>query len=47
MLGSDYPFPLGEHLPGKLVEDMADFDDKLKVLGNYELNSKALYCSTA
>jgi aminocarboxymuconate-semialdehyde decarboxylase len=22
-LGSDYPFPLGEHVPGKLIEDMA------------------------
>ena len=21
-LGSDYPFPLGEHLPGKLIEKM-------------------------
>jgi len=21
-LGSDYPFPLGEHHPGKLIEDM-------------------------
>jgi aminocarboxymuconate-semialdehyde decarboxylase len=21
-LGSDYPFPLGEHHPGKLVEEM-------------------------
>ncbi|XP_064613911.1 2-amino-3-carboxymuconate-6-semialdehyde decarboxylase-like [Liolophura sinensis] len=30
ILGSDYPFPLGEHLPGKLVEDMVGFDAKLK-----------------
>jgi len=21
-LGSDYPFPLGEHYPGKLIEEM-------------------------
>jgi aminocarboxymuconate-semialdehyde decarboxylase len=21
-LGSDYPFPLGEHVPGKLIEEM-------------------------
>ena len=21
-LGSDYPFPLGEHHPGKMIEDM-------------------------
>ena len=26
-LGSDYPFPLGEHHPGKLIESM-DFDQK-------------------
>lgn len=24
MLGSDYPFPLGEHSPGSLIESMAD-----------------------
>ena len=24
-LGSDYPFPLGEAHPGKLIESMADF----------------------
>ncbi|KAL5006949.1 hypothetical protein ScPMuIL_015755 [Solemya velum] len=29
MLGSDYPFPLGEHHPGKLIETM-DFSDGLK-----------------
>ncbi|XP_069111330.1 2-amino-3-carboxymuconate-6-semialdehyde decarboxylase-like isoform X2 [Argopecten irradians] len=29
MLGSDYPFPLGEHHPGKLIEEMK-FDDTLK-----------------
>lgn len=28
-MGSDYPFPLGEHHPGKLIEEMG-FDDKLK-----------------
>jgi aminocarboxymuconate-semialdehyde decarboxylase len=27
-LGSDYPFPLGEHHPGKLIEGM-NFDDEL------------------
>ena len=45
MLGSDYPFPLGEvnmgpnyefpqkeiHFPGKLIEEMDDFGDDLKV----------------
>ena len=25
-LGSDYPFPLGEHHPGRLIESMDDFD---------------------
>lgn len=28
-LGSDYPFPLGEHVPGKLIESM-NFDNKTK-----------------
>ena len=31
MLGSDYPFPLGEHHPGKLISDMDNFSDTLKV----------------
>jgi len=26
-LGSDYPFPLGEHRPGSLIESMADLDE--------------------
>ncbi|XP_021377119.1 2-amino-3-carboxymuconate-6-semialdehyde decarboxylase-like isoform X2 [Mizuhopecten yessoensis] len=29
IMGSDYPFPLGEHHPGKLIEKMK-FDDTLK-----------------
>jgi aminocarboxymuconate-semialdehyde decarboxylase len=28
-LGSDYPFPLGEHHPGKMIEDM-QLDDKIR-----------------
>lgn len=28
-MGSDYPFPLGEEVPGKLIESM-DFDSKIK-----------------
>ncbi|MFN9710393.1 MAG: amidohydrolase family protein, partial [Bacteroidota bacterium] len=28
-LGSDYPFPLGEHVPGKLIEEM-DLSQSLK-----------------
>ncbi|XP_075037060.1 2-amino-3-carboxymuconate-6-semialdehyde decarboxylase [Mixophyes fleayi] len=30
LLGTDYPFPLGEHHPGLLIERMEDFDEKLK-----------------
>jgi aminocarboxymuconate-semialdehyde decarboxylase len=29
-LGSDYPFPLGEHSPGALIERMADLDEKTR-----------------
>jgi aminocarboxymuconate-semialdehyde decarboxylase len=29
-LGSDYPFPLGEHEPGRLIESISDFSDKTK-----------------
>ena len=35
MLGTDYPFPLGEQEPGKMV-DQCDFlsqEDKNKILG--------------
>ena len=31
MLGSDYPFPLGEHHPGKLIESVQEMDEELKV----------------
>ncbi len=30
MLGSDYPFPLGEHHPGALIESMADLSEGTK-----------------
>ena len=30
ILGSDYPFPLGEHHPGKLVESVTDWTEELK-----------------
>ena len=38
-LGSDYPFPLGEHHPGKLIEEM-NFDPSLtkKLLFQNALN---------
>ncbi len=29
-MGSDYPFPLGEHHPGKLIESMSSFSTELK-----------------
>ncbi len=29
-LGSDYPFPLGEAEPGKLIESMSDLDASTK-----------------
>lgn len=34
ILGTDYPFPLGEHFPGKLIDSMEDFsqDRKKKIL---------------
>eukprot|EP00457_Paulinella_chromatophora_P007657 gb/GEZN01007681.1/.p1 GENE.gb/GEZN01007681.1/~~gb/GEZN01007681.1/.p1 ORF type:complete len:434 (+),score=78.00 gb/GEZN01007681.1/:37-1338(+) len=30
LLGSDYPFPLGEHLPGSLVESLKELTDEEK-----------------
>ncbi len=30
MLGSDYPFPLGEHHPGELIESMADLTPEIR-----------------
>jgi len=30
ILGSDYPFPLGEHHPGKLISSMSTFSDEVK-----------------
>lgn len=32
MLGTDYPFPLGELQPGTLIESVEEFDETLKVL---------------
>ncbi|MBV9008869.1 MAG: amidohydrolase [Verrucomicrobia bacterium] len=29
-LGSDYPFPLGEHTPGALIESMSDLDEQTR-----------------
>ena len=43
MLGSDYPFPLGEHEPGKLIESM-DYDESIieMLLSGSALNWLAL-----
>ena len=30
VMGSDYPFPLGEHEPGKLIESMAEINRTVK-----------------
>jgi aminocarboxymuconate-semialdehyde decarboxylase len=30
VMGSDYPFPLGEHEPGKLIESMAELNSVVK-----------------
>lgn len=30
VMGSDYPFPLGEHHPGKLIESVMDFSEETK-----------------
>ena len=51
MLGTDYPFPLGEHFPGSLIESVEEFDQTLKVFifllkilhhlsNKFQLNSK-------
>lgn len=39
MLGTDYPFPLGELQPGSLIESMHEFDDKLKVKKNLSIHT--------
>ncbi|GFY67542.1 2-amino-3-carboxymuconate-6-semialdehyde decarboxylase [Trichonephila inaurata madagascariensis] len=40
LLGSDYPFPLGEHIPGKLIQDSQQLNKtvKEKTLGLNALN---------
>lgn len=30
VMGSDYPFPLGEHVPGKLIESMSELNNIVK-----------------
>ena len=38
-MGSDYPFPLGEHRPGDLVRSMEDLDQRTRdrILGGTAL----------
>lgn len=36
LLGTDYPFPLGEHHPGKLIESVEDWSHTTKVCSNNE-----------
>ncbi|XP_043929596.1 2-amino-3-carboxymuconate-6-semialdehyde decarboxylase [Protopterus annectens] len=36
LLGTDYPFPLGELEPGQLIESMEEFDEKLQNKLKYE-----------
>ncbi len=36
ILGSDYPFPLGEHHPGKMVEEMDDLSEEVKEMILYK-----------
>ena len=37
ILGSDYPFPLGEHPPGKLIEDV--YKDDLELTAREQSHS--------
>ena len=37
-MGSDYPFPLGEHFPGKLIESIEEWDVSLKVDISYYIS---------
>lgn len=47
-LGSDYPFPLGEHRPGALVASMEEFDAarKARILGGNALDFLGLEAAT-
>lgn len=41
-MGTDYPFPLGELEPGKLIDSMEEFDEETKVCLVFFLNFPAL-----
>lgn len=40
MVGSDYPFPLGEDHPGKIIETHEHFTEKQKVLTILKIRNK-------
>ena len=44
ILGSDYPFPLGEHHPGKLIEDAYKDDLELRVREQSHSVSQVPFC---
>ena len=44
ILGSDYPFPLGEHHPGKLIEDVYKDDLELRVREQSHSVSRFFFC---
>lgn len=43
-MGTDYPFPLGELEPGKLIESMAEFDAETKVYAFYDMDFFLFSC---
>lgn len=43
MLGTDYPFPLGELYCGSLIQSMETFDDNLKVSLTYKFIYLVIY----
>ena len=46
-LGSDYPFPLGEHAPGRLIESMPlDDASKNRLLSGTALEFLGLHASS-
>jgi aminocarboxymuconate-semialdehyde decarboxylase len=47
-LGSDYPFPLGEKVPGRLIDSLADVapEDRARMLGGSALEFLALHPRT-
>ena len=44
MLGTDYPFPLGEDVAGKLIEHTDVIDDKTKVSPAVDAKTNDRWC---